>query len=237
MLLAAERWRLWPSWRYATLPIAAGALSAWADHKLVFVPVALAICAKLNRVCSRQPHVFSLIHPIAVGFVLGTALYWCYGLAIATSEFIYDHLYTHLVSRILYDNPLGYQGYPSPSELWLEFASRTAYVMIPLSLLAFAHELSRLRSRAVAGRSPSRWPWLVWVLSSSVVFTIVDWRMTKHLAPILLPLTLGLVPERDAPMWRIVVTVAVFLWILWHNAATILLLVNDFKAVHATPDW
>ena len=67
------------------------------------------------------------------------------------------------------------------------------------------------------------------------MFTVTDWRMTKHLVPMLLPLHLGLVPDRKAPSWRTVVPVLTLLLVMAWNVRELRLLIDNFAGFEITP--
>ena len=139
MLLAVERWPEWTGWKQAALPVTVGALAALSDHKLVLLPASIALWMVLVAWQSRSATFVSAVQraatqPVVVGFLLGTAAYWAYGLAIAPQAFWTDHVRSHLVDRITHENPLGYGGYATPMGLWLEFIRHTAFVVLPAAL-------------------------------------------------------------------------------------------------------
>lgn len=199
----------------------AGAFAALVDHKLVLLPLALAGW-RLHR--ARREGTPARLHPAAAGFALGTALFWAYGLAIDAGAFWQDHARTHLVDRLAHHNPLGYGGYPGPAALWLEFWRHTGYLLLPLGAATLA---------ALPGLSA----WRAWAAMTAVVFTAVDWRQTKHLTPLLLPLTLA--PAAWAATGRralAVVALALLALLAWNvrEAAT---LARGFPAYPVTPAW
>jgi hypothetical protein len=256
MLLASDRWKR------PTLSMLTGLFAAIADHKLVLLPVAYGVRAVM-RVFGplRRLDVGQLFNPKIVGFVLGTAIFWTFGLAIDPMAFIRDHLGHHLIDRLTQENPLGYEGYPSVPGLWWEFFRHTGIVLVPFALLLLAVDLAG-RTRALPahvpfwkwpvdfvggvlrsitepapGRRPARELWLIYIVISAVAFTIVDWRMTKHLAPILVPLHLALVPDRDAARWRWAVAIVVLIITLVSNATMLHQLVTDFWEFDISPGW
>src|SRR6185503_7433804 len=232
LLLTAEaRWRaggaLWPA-------LLAGAFAALVDHKLIVLPVALALGALVNW--RRPVSVLRSIHPAMTGFIAGYALFWVWGLAIAPDAFVADHLHHHFVDRITHNNPFGYGGYPSAIDLWKEFNDHTGYLLMPLGIGLLIWELRRIRT-VRSDLTRQRLDWLLWFGVTAVVFTIIDWRMTKHLAPLVLSLCLALLPAPRAARWRIAVPVAAFVLVLAVNAISLAGLVNDFDSYIVTPSW
>ncbi|GAG26322.1 unnamed protein product, partial [marine sediment metagenome] len=199
-----------------------GGFLALVNHKLVLLPVAMVVwelfCRAGKQISGRPAG--ALLHPAAVGFAAGTALFWLWGLAIDPADFWQDHLRTHYLDRLLHHNPLGYGGYPSVAGLWIEFFKHTGYVLLPMGVAA----LVLLQKRYWDPSSPdeSRQTvglWLVWTLLTAAAFSLVDWRQTKHLMPLMLVFYLA--PARWAAHHRsrLWLVAAVFLvltaWNLW----------------------
>ena len=72
---------------------------------------------------------------------------------------------------------------------------------------------------------------------SAVAFTWVDYRQTKHLMPLLLPMCLA--PARWAASGRAALAVVTILFaglLLW-NLDTLQLLITNFGAFTITPAW
>jgi hypothetical protein len=216
--------------------ILAGALTALADHKMVLLPAAAAMMlVPLFR--TSRPRSAGLLVALVAGFAAGSALFWCLGLATAPVAFLQDHLYTHALDRVTHENPLGYGGYPTVAGLWSEFAAHSGYVLLPIGLLAMGYDVLRPSKSASRQPAPDKVLWLGWILLVAILFSIIDWRMTKHLVPILLPLCLGLVPDRRAPTWRMAVAVATFAMLIVWNAWPLARLVNDFGSFPMSPVW
>jgi len=176
-----------------------------------------------------------LRHPTLIGFVGGTAIFWLYGLAISPRSFWMDHVHHHLVDRIIHRetwNVAELGGYPGVPALWLEFARDTGWLLLPLALASFA----------VLGRRTAVWRgtagfWLAWTAVTAVAFSLVDWRQTKHLVILMLPLYLA--PARAAAEGRAIrLTIAVVLVVLLAlNLRTLAALASDFGALVKSPEW
>lgn len=247
MLLAAERWKRWPTRRTSVASVMAGWLSAVSDHKLVLLPAALEMCRLAGRVVPSLAvrdergtpgwRAWWSLHPVSIGFSGGLVAFWAFGLAWAPLTFLRDHFHDHLLDRITHENPLGYSTYPSAVGLWTEFASHTALVVIPLGVLLLLVDTWQAPRRGRRRAGAFRGLWLVWTLVTGVAFTVVDWRMTKHLVPMLLPLHLGLTPASGMPRWRTVLSVAVLGGVVLWNVNALVSLTRNFASFAVTPGW
>ena len=79
--------------------------------------------------------------------------------------------------------------------------------------------------------------WLAWTAVTAVAFSLVDWRQTKHLVILTLPLYLA--PARAAGEGRAVrvAIVGVLALLLAWNLRTIALLAANFGALPKAPEW
>ena len=237
ILLAIERWSSRrDAYAFATCFLTA-ALAALANHKLVLLPISIIFLELLRmpkpwtgRNVLRIP-----LHPVILGFAFGSAVFWAYGLAVDFEGFWLDHVRTHLADRLTHHNPLGYQGYPGPLQLWIEFWQHTGYALLPLGALALIlgtrDDLKRQTTRSSLGL------WLSWSALTAIVFSIVDWRMTKHLMPLMLPLLLAPVQWAAMGKGRLGLVGILFSGILIWNGVTIYSLVANFEAFHVSPAW
>ena len=236
ILLAWERWRRWPRASGAALPVLTSAFAAVADHKLVFLPATLGLSALARWWSGRLTEPWIRRVPVAaVGFALGTLLFWGWGLIIAPGSFVQDHLHNHLLDRVTHLNPLGYSGYPTAFALWLEFNAHTGYVLLPVGVLIMVADL--FRRRRTTPYLPSAGVWLIYMTLTAVAFSVIDWRMTKHLMPLVVLLCLGLTPDRQAPRWRTVVPLMTWVIVVVFNVTTLVALANDFQGFKVTPAW
>jgi len=79
--------------------------------------------------------------------------------------------------------------------------------------------------------------WAVWCLLSAVVFSLIDWRQTKHLTILIVPLLLAVglwMIRRRAVRTVLAVTLAAML--VW-NIGEIWLLGEVFTDFKVTPAW
>jgi hypothetical protein len=206
-------------WVHSTGHLSARLTSAWGawvllvDHKALLLPMGLLLAQW------RRPTVRALV----VGAALGTLAFWAWGLWIAREAFLADHVFGHLLDRVRHHNPLAYGGYPSPVEVWWQLI-RYSGPVVPCGLLL------------VVARPHLR-PWLMWMMVMALAFTVVDWRMTKHLMPLLVLAHVAVVPLRgDGRGWR---ALALVVWgghLLW-NARLMATLIDSFESIRVTPGW
>jgi hypothetical protein len=236
ILLAWERWRRWPARWTGGLLFATSAFAALADHKLVFLPVTLGVSALVFHWLDSSTAPPTRRLPIAaLGFALGTLLFWMWGFAIAPASFLRDHVHNHLIDRVTHVNPLGYGDYPTAAALWGEFNAHTGYLLLPVGALVLVIDLFR-RRRETPGL-PAPGIWLAYLTLTAIAFTVVDWRMTKHLVPLVPLLCLGLTPERGAPRWRVAVALMTWAVVSVVNVTMLGTLARDFEAFTVTPAW
>jgi hypothetical protein len=236
------------AWSTRTTPASrgwlAGGLAAWANHKLVLLPIGTALWCVLTAPFSRGVravlrHVW---HPVIVGFLAGTAGYWLYGWWVSPVDFWNDHLRHHIVDRVTNTNAIGLDmsEYPTLAGVWLEFLRDTSFLFIPLGLLSFT--LLSVRRSPTADDARSAWMsdvgiWALWAAVAAVAFSVIDWKQTKHLTTLLLPMTLapavavarGVLPR---PVAAIVLAIVIAL-----NVWTIAALAGDFESLVKVPEW
>ncbi len=166
---------------------------------------------------------------------LGMLLLYAYGYVIHPPSLLQDQFEHHGVDRVLHRNPLPGMQYPPVPELWREFAFNYGPLLI---LCALAAGFLLLRHRR---RHPEELLLLLVVLVTAAAFSVVDWKMTKHLdllvPSLILLLARGWVLADPAPGFprRTLAGVATCLflyngWILWHLA-------QDFNWLTVLPIW
>ena len=243
-LLALERWIDVKDEEARWACVVTGAFCALADHKMVLLPIAIVVWSWLRS--AGQPmatRLSVLLHPVAIGFLAGTVAFWIYGLVISPADFWADHVRHHIVDRIVHNNARGFDmsRYPGIVSLWREFVRDTGYFLVPLGFAGLLQYVLSRRKRTAAGHSEREGPmgagaWLSWGLLTAVAFSLVDWRQTKHLAPMALPLTLGFALLTQSRRTRLVMGVVILL-LLSRNLAVLRSLTIDFSAVTKVPEW
>jgi hypothetical protein len=214
----------------------AGGYAALADHKLMVVVGALFLWEALREKAPPLAAVRRAVrHPAVVGFAAGTALFWIYGLSVSPASFWNDHLHHHLIDRVLHQHTWNVEelgAYPSVPALWWEFARDTGWLLLPLAAASFALLL----------RAPAEWRgttgfWLAWTVVTACAFSIIDWRQTKHLAILVLPLYLA--PARAAgrgALLRLAVAAGLAA-LLALNLPVLARLAADFESLAKAPEW
>lgn len=208
--------------------LAAGALAATLNHKTVVVMLAVGALAGLEALRRRTFRPDRAAVALLSGFFAGTMVWWAYGLSVHAPSFIQDHLRKHLAHRALfYDFRLGAspERYaPGMAEVWLEFNAHTGYAFVLLAVGALLFwGLRGLRDDAPWPRSLG--PLLLaWFLTGAMLYTLTDWRQTKHLMNQLTPMVVASVAllSPRIPRWgRTLAAVCLLAALAWNVAADV----------------
>jgi len=230
----------------------AGAFAGLCNNKLVLLPAALIVWQffRDGQGGLRKRVARSIGHPVVLGFVAATAAFCIYGLVISPGDFWADFVEIHVINRVTHHNPFGHTGYPLPiwrigdrNGLWQELWEHTGCVLLPLGILAVVW-LCRMRPGegddandgvTLGWRGMPGW-WAVWMLLTAVAFTWVDYRQTKHLMPLMLPLHMA--PARWAVTGRVLLVVVgiLFVWLTLWNLTVLRALAADFHSLPITPE-
>jgi len=170
---------------------AGGAFAALVDHKTVVLILAVAAVATLQflwdaarlgppRTLSR---LVSIVDKKAIavgaGFSLATFTWWGYGLVVDSATFVRDHLRMHIAHRfLLNDIRVAHDSTryaPSMMELWAELAAHTGYLFVPVALVGIGLWVARRKRLDMVAVLAA------WFLVGSVLYTLTDWRQTKHM--------------------------------------------------------
>lgn len=246
MLMAAEDWLTAPGRRERKDGLLAGGLAAIADHKAMVLPGAVLAWTFARNLKARwsQGWIGTMSHPVVFGFGIGTALFWSYGLAISPHDFWMDHVRHHLVDRVLNNNARGLDmtKYPGVPALWLEFWRHTNFLLLPAGVVALAWLCGTSRPAGLGEEeSEPGWRgtsglWAIWAVMIAIAFSIIDWRQTKHLAPLTLPLTLAIARLGERGTMRLAVSLLLVVLVAL-NARTLALLAADFTSLPTVPEW
>jgi hypothetical protein len=204
----------------------ASGLAVLANQKGLLVPVAWLIAAP------RGTPPRGRLGPVLAG-AAALALFAAWGLAVDAPTFLYDFVKEHVARRLsLQDVRLAHDAgvwYPSIPELWREFVAH--YGPLFAALAAFA-VLRGLRHEQGLARLAS-----VAVLTGAVVFSLTDWRQTKHLSLIVAPALLAVAAcEPRGGRGRRLFHLLLIATIAW-NLVTGAALVADFGALQPSTIW
>jgi len=168
-----------------------GAFAALVDHKTVVLILAVTLVAALqflwDSVRLGSPRSLSRLVSIVdkktialgVGFSLATFAWWGYGLLVDSATFVRDHLRMHIAHRfLLNDIRLAHDSTryaPSMMELWAELAAHTGYLFVPVAVVGIGLWIARRKRLDMVAVLAA------WFLVGSVLYTLTDWRQTKHM--------------------------------------------------------
>lgn len=209
----------------------AAALLALVNHKpAVLLAAALGAWRLYLALKQRSPR--PLLSPTLLGLAGGLSAFVLYGLAVSPAAFLRDQLHRHFLDRLT-GPAIGW--YPTVPQLWKMFVVNFGPLFCLLALLALATV-----ARRPAGREAFRLLVLFTVVLA-VVFSIVDWKQTKHLNYMIPGLFLAIGwfwHERRAAGGRAAHWIGAALalsllyngWILWHLGL-------DFNWLPMVPIW
>ena len=165
-----------------------------------------------------------------IGFILGTTIFWIYGLLVNSETFLMDHFRYHIVNRILHKNVLGYGGYPTVGDLWNNFLSKSFLIIsIPLTL-------SFVFRKDYRGSPEQLLP--IWFITGALTFSIVDWREITHLALIILPLIISVVIFISRQKWLIrFLLIGAVAFVVINNSLFLWKSLQDFSLITSKLGW
>jgi hypothetical protein len=193
--------------------------------------------------------------PLLLGLAAGAVAFAIYGLVIAPEDFVADHLLNHGIRRFAVGDASSAQGrmaYPSPGELWLEFARHFGWIWCVLAAAGLIAALTHLVRRRRAGRASMR-PMsgddareedlfreiaALWILVGGFLFTLTDWRQTKHLCKLVPAMTLvmGALLARSPFPARLVLRAALVFSFVW-NLRWLSRISQDFSSFPMSTIW
>jgi hypothetical protein len=201
------------------------ALAFLVDQKGLLVPAAWALAAPLAAGSRR-------LLPLAGGLAAAAA-FVTYGLVVDAPNFLFDFVSEHVTRRLSgSDIRFGADAarfYPSIPELWGEYVARYGLAFVAWTVLAVAIAVRRPRPAARAAAAA--------VLLGALVFSLVDWRQTRHLALLTVPATIAIAGGWPrSPVWRrlsllaAAALVARNLWAAWP-------LLSSFESLRPRAGW
>ena len=157
-----------------------GLVSGLTTQNLVLLPIA-AMCNQLVFKRRQFP-----ANSLLFGFFGGLLIYWIYAAGVDAKTFFVDHVQYHTINRVFHVDDLGYGGnYPNLVNYWKLFIAHVGWPFFFMSIFPlvflFREKDSGLNIFAF------------WFLTGAVIFSLVDWKETKHLNLIVIPLVFGIV--------------------------------------------
>jgi hypothetical protein len=173
---------------------------------------------------------------VTLAFFAGWASYAVYGLSVAPKDFVGDHLIEHVLKRFRMNDvnlttvEHGGWVYPSILALWVEFCAHLNWLIAGVGVLALGRALRRVRGPEGL--------FLIWFLIGAVGFSLIDWRMTKHLGKIIPPLIVlcGLFWASCNGKVRTALSVVLGVALVW-NIWTVGHAMQNFEYIKASPIW
>jgi len=176
----------------------------------------------------------SLKNRIVQGVILGTILFWGYGFLVDSKVFIEDYLKQHMVYRFRLDDVRftfsNKIWYPSIVDLWKEFNGHLGFPFLFVALPLTVYTLFHIKRReSFFG---------LWFVAGAVLFSITDWRQTKHLMLIILPLIIAMIFHiSKSRRWVKIAYTGMILFLVYNNISVILKIAGDFSTISPTPIW
>ncbi|MBN2346087.1 MAG: hypothetical protein JXO51_06820 [Candidatus Aminicenantes bacterium] len=170
------------------------------------------------------------------GLAAGMLLLYAYGWIIHPASLLQDQFQRHGVDRLLHQNPIPGMNYPSFWGLWKMFFLNYGVLFV---LLAAAAVALLLRERRAFPRATVL---AALIAATAMVFSLVDWKMTKHLDLMVPAMVLAMACAwrlrlRSAPRkWRLLAQAGLGA-ILLVNGWIIVKLAQDFSWLKVSPIW
>jgi len=212
-----------------------GTFGALTDQKIAIFIIALAIREFFNEKGNLWNRIrTSLSDKIIQGSIFGTMIFWVYGLIVNSRAFLEDHITYHIAYRFSLDDIRFTHSktlwYPSIIELWKEFNNHLGFPFLLISIPLTIYTLRNIKDRrSILG---------LWFLIGSFLFSITDWRQTKHLMHIIPPLIISnLTFVGRTKLWLKIIFLLIFAFLIYNNVEAILKLSKDFTTISPTPIW
>lgn len=218
-----------------TLFLSSGLFGGFASQKILIAVITMGVmdfACKGGNFHEKIRAVFK--NKIVQGVLLGTFLFWGYGFLVDSRVFIGDYLKQHMANRFSLDDVRftfsSRIWYPSIPDLWKEYYRSLGFPFFFVALPFTVYTLFRIKCReSFFG---------LWFMTGAVLFSLTDWRQTKHLMLILLPLIIPMILYISKSRQYIKVFFAVmFLFLVYSNVIVILKIAKDFSTISPTPIW
>lgn len=212
-----------------------GVFGGFASQKMAIIVMAMVI----NNFITVDGNLWvkfkgSLNNRIIQGVIVGTVLLGGYGFLIDSRTFIDDYLRTHIADRFRLDDVRFTHSssiwYPSIIELWKEFSRHLGFPFLFVAVPLSVYSLSRIKSNeSFFG---------LWFMAGAVAFSMTDWRQTKHLMLIILPLIIFMILFISrSQQWVKIVFFIMLIFLVYNNIEIIISIANDFSTISPTPIW
>ena len=209
------------------------AVGVLAKTQTVFLPLAIAGWVGLREARGTIVGRLRVIgrHPAVLGGLAGAALLAVYGWWADPRAFWDDYVLGHLWNRLAHVDTGG--SYPSVIQLWRQFDVVLGRPFLPLAAGSVVWLLARSwrtgdRTGVIAG----------WAIVGAVLASVVDWRQTKHLMPIVPALVMAamalIARQRGLVRGLLVGVLAV---VILHNVWRLAGAWPDLLTLHPTGDW
>jgi hypothetical protein len=177
-----------------------------------------------------------ILNKTLIALLIGMLLLYAYGAIIHPESLLKDQFQRHGVDRLLHQNPNKGMAYPSLGGLWSMFAFNYGVFFLLLVLIS---SLLLIKSRQAFPRATVL---LFLIMATAFVFSIVDWKMTKHLDLMIPAMMLVTAYGCRAELWRISrpyrnFVAALLGLVLINNGWIIYKLAENFSWLKVTPIW
>jgi hypothetical protein len=177
-----------------------------------------------------------LLNKTLIGLVIGMLLLYTYGFLIHPQSLLEDQFQRHGVDRLLHQNPIAGMNYPSIGGLWAMFAFNYGAFFLVLFLVS---AVLLFKNRQAFPRAMLL---LFIVASTALVFSVVDWKMTKHLDLMVPAMMLVMAYGFKDKLWNISRKYRIMTWglmglIMINNGWIIFKLAENFSWLKVTPIW
>jgi len=232
--ICKEKIKINSEWKVALIFLS-GFVGALTDQKIVILVIAVVIREFFNKngnIWDKLRAPFS--DRIIQGYISGTMLFWAYGFLVSPKAFFKDHITNHIAKRFSLEDVRFVHSktiwYPSIVELWKEFNNHLGFPFLLVSIPLTIYTLRNIKDRkSILG---------VWFLTGAILFSITDWRQTKHLMLIILPLIIStLLFISRTKFWLKMIFLLIFTFLIYNNIEVIIKLSKDFTAISPTPIW
>lgn len=226
---------------FEVLLFLSGCFAALMDQKMVIFILAVALMRILNERGNLFAKLTSPLYDRMIqGFILGILIFWTYGFLVNPKAFIEDQITYHLVQRFSLNdvrvtssqivNDAKNLEYPSIVGLWKEFGDHLGFPFLIVALPLTIYSIFKINEKkAILG---------LWFIIGGIIFSLTDWRQTKHLMLIILPLIIAtLIFVSRTRLWIRSIFLIIFAFLIFNNIHIIIKLTKDFTTVSPTPIW